>query len=306
MEQIKNFDDFYDIKLKAYLQQLKQQDGMAGRWGTIVVIAALFLVPALVFGLSSGSGSLGGWIVVWAIVTIFVSIYNYTKVNDSYQQNFKEQVVRQVIEFIHPGLVYKPDVCISSVNFKHSSLFRKYYDDYNGDDLVEGTYNDVFFKCSELVVSKRSSHLIFKGLFFEAPLNNCSGGTYVWLKNDLQLPASIADERYRLMPMPDVVKADCRNGDFEKYYAVYTTNVAEAMSLIDHDMMERIMDFRRQVNRDIVLSFVAGMCYVAISIEENLLEPESGDPGDKATIKTYFFTILLMLSIINKLNLRRF
>ena len=41
------------------------------------------------------------------------------------------------------------------------------------------------------------------------------------LKDNIQLQASIVDEAYRYMPMPNVVRADYRNGEFEKYYAVY-------------------------------------------------------------------------------------
>ncbi|MBL0356758.1 MAG: DUF3137 domain-containing protein [Chitinophagaceae bacterium] len=305
MDQIKNFDEFYQIKLKPYLDDLRWQNKKADRWGVISVLACVFIIPALVFGLSDASGNYGGWIIVWAIATIIVSVYNYTKTNDEYESNFKEQIIKQVIDFIHPGLKYKPDSCISSVNYKNSSLYRGYYDDYDGDDLIEGTYKNVYFKCSELNVSRRNNSIVFKGLFFEAPLNNCSGGTYVWLKNNLQLPASIADERYRLIPMPQVVRVDCHNGDFEKHYAVYTTDINEASSLIDAQMMQCIMDFKRQINRDFVLSFVAGMCYVAIPINERLLEPQSGDPADKEEIQNYFFTVLLILSIINKLKLQK-
>jgi hypothetical protein len=311
MDQIKSFDEFYDIKLKAYLEELQAQNKKAEWWGIGMVAAALLIIPALVFGLSDISGSSGKWIIIWAIATLVLCVYNYTKTNDNYESNFKELIVKQVIDFIHPGLIYKPDICISSVNYKQSGLFRSYYDDYDGDDLVEGTYKNVSFKCSELNVRKMISRYyetVFKGLFFEAPLTGgkFSSGTYVWLRNNKQLPASIADERYRLMPMPDVVSVNCSNGDFEKYYAVYSTDADEASAIIDAQMMQCIMDFKRQINRDIVLSFVAGICYVAIPFNENLLEPQSDDPADKEAIQQCFFTILLMLSIINKLQLNRF
>lgn len=310
MEHIKNFDEFYDVKLKPFLDELQTQNRKVSAWGIGIIAAAFLLIASLVFGLSDAAGRAGVWIIVWAIATLALCVYNYTTTKEAYEHNFKNSIVKQVIGFIHPGLLYKPDICVSSVNYKHSSLFRSYYDDYDGDDLVEGTYKNVRFKCSELRVSKAGSDTdsvhIFKGLFFAAPVNSgFSGGTYIWKRGQEQLPVSIAEERYRMMPMPEVVKVDCSNGDFEKHFSVYATNTYEATSIVDAQMMQCIMDFKRQINRELVLSFVAGMCYVAIPIKENLLEPQGADPADKKEIQNYFFTILLMLSIVNKLQLYR-
>lgn len=304
MEEIKNFDAFYETKLQSYLDDLREQNRIADYWGIAALLAGLSIIPVLVFGLSDSSGSFGGWLIFIMVVLLITSVYQYTSVNDAYETNFKEKIVRQIIEFLHPGLIYKPDICISSVNYKRSGLFRAYYDDYDGDDLIEGIYKNVSFKCSELSVTKRSNFTIFKGLFFLAHINpRFTGGTYIWFKGFEQLPASIADERYRLMPMPYVKKVDCRNGDFEKCYSVYTTDVYEASELVSPAMMSLIMSFMRQINRGIEISFVAGLCYVAIPFAENLFEPQSGDPADKTEIRNYFFTVLLILSVINQLKL---
>jgi len=310
MEAIKNFDEFYDIKVKPYLKDFNKQDKVAGYWEVASVVSVLFIVPALAFGLSKDSGSFGGWLIVAAIASAIISTYNYVNVNDKYDSDYKQQVVQQIIQFVHPGLEYKPGICVNHIDYQKSSLCRDWYDDYDGDDWIGGNYQGVNFKCSELNVSRRSSssaassYVIYHGLFFVAPLNICfNGGTYIWLKGQEQLPASIADERYRLLPMPHTVRVDFRNGDFEKHYVVYTTDIAEASSIITPEIMTAIMNFKRQINRDITLSFVGGICYVSIPFSENLFEPHKGDPGDKETIKNYFFTVLLILSIIKQLQL---
>ncbi len=69
--------------------------------------------------------------------------------------------------------------------------------------------------------------------------------------------------------------------------------------------MERMVHFKTQINRDTRLSFVDGICYVAIAVDEDLLEPSMSEPGNKDDIKDYFFSILLILSIINQLNLSK-
>ncbi len=306
MESISSFDEFYEIRLKPYLSGLQKQNKKADHWGIAMIGAALLLVPALVLGTTI----LGGWTIASAVILVVVCVYNYTKVNDAYEDDFKELVIRQIIDFINPGMQYKPDAHVHSSYYKQSSLFRKNYEYFDGDDLIEGEYKNVSFRCSELDVSNSGGAAdyrhVFSGLFFAGSINRSfSGGTYIWTKGNEQLAASIADERYRLMPMPNAVKVDFKNGVFERHYSVYSTDVYEASSLITSEMMQQIVDFKQQIGRELVVSFVAGMCYVAIPFTEGLLEPQSGNPDDKEAIKKYFFTILLILSIINKLQLNR-
>lgn len=309
MEDIDHFDDFYEKKLAPCLADLQLQGNRTYNWGIAAVISGVLIIPALAFGLRDAAEGYGGFMILVVVVTAVVSIYNYTKTKDAYEDNYKEQVIRQIIQFINPSLDYKPDICINHTDYKNSSLCRRWYDDYDGADWIGGNYKGVNFKCCELNVSRRSGPrrdtTVYHGLFFVAPLNiSFSGGTYVWIRGDEQLGGSMAEE-YRMLPMPEVVRVDCRNGEFEKHYAVYTTDVYEASSLIDDRMMHAIVNFKKQINRDISLSFVAGICYVAIPINEDLFEPNGDEPGDKEAIQKYFFTVLLILGIINKLQLDR-
>jgi hypothetical protein len=310
MEEIKTFDDFYEQKLGPYLGALADQGKSAYGWGIASVIFAVLIIPVLAFGLSDAADGLGVVLIPAVLLGTAVSIYNYTKTKDSYEDDYKKKVIEQIITFIHPGLQYRPGICINHTDYINSSLCRGWYDEYGGDDWIGGNYKGINFKCFELEVSRTSTGAyggdikVYKGLFFAAPLNvSFSGGTYVWIKGKEQLAASIADERYRMMPMPEVVRVDCRNGEFEKHYSVYTTDVYEAALLIDGQMMQAITNFKKQINRDISLSFVSGVCYVAIPFYENLFEPKENEAGNKEQIKQYFFTVLLILGIIGQLRL---
>ena len=140
-------------------------------------------------------------------------------------------------------------------------------------------------------------------LFFTARINaEYNGGTYVWIKDEEQFGDSIADERYRLLAFPEVIDMKMHDDIFDKYFFVCSTNPTEARKILDADMMRRLLEFRKQIKRKVVISFVMGRCYVAIPIEEDLLEP-SDSLDDKEAVKKYFFTVLLILSIINQLPL---
>ena len=99
------------------------------------------------------------------------------------------------------------------------------------------------------------------------------------------------------------IKLEQASVDFQNHFAVYSTNPGEAGNILTAAMTERLLNFSKQVNRDIAVSFVAGRCYVAIDINEDLLEPSGFDADDREAVKKYFFTILLVLSIVNQLHL---
>lgn len=305
MEEIKDFDSFYDIKLQPAMNILKMQKKHASKWGIAAIVAFTLIVFSFVI-----EQTITG--VICIILTV-VCIYQYTKAKDTYVDSFKETIVKEIIDYLNPGMIYKPSKYVSSKAYKASGLFRHHYDYYDGDDYLEGTYKNVSFHCSELhtrydsagIVTYKSEPTIFKGLFFIASINRSfRGGTYVWQREGEQLPASVMDESYRLIPLPHVYRVKMQNDQFEKYFTVCSTNPAEARAILNPPMMEHMVKFRTQLGRKITFSFVAGKCYVAIPIKEDLFEP-ADEPDDREEIKNYFFSILLILSIINQLHLNK-
>lgn len=302
MDRIKNFDTFYELQLKPSIDELQQQNKKADRWGIGIVIFAFALIPVIIYGAKDSSGNFGKWMIALMVILVGVSAHNYAKISNAFETNFKEQVIKQIIDFIQPGLIYKPGTFMSSSYFRNSGLFSSQYNVYDGDDLIEGTYKNVFFKCSEMNVYQRRSRSgpieVFHGLFFAAPISKSyCGGTYICVKND--------SEDFSFFNIPGLVRLDCRNGEFENYYSVFTTNSKEASDIVNAEMMTNVIAFVRQIRRNIRISVVAGMCYVAIPFSQDLFEPPGPYETDKEEIKEYFFTVLLMLSIINQLKLER-
>ncbi len=311
MDEIKDFEDFYTIKLQPLITNLKAEAGAAGNWGIIAPVTAFLAVVTFAAYQIGYIEQYSGAAIAFFIVAIVVSVYFYSSRKDKYTSDFKETIIREIISYLHPGIIYKPDEVIAKEDYKHSGLFRKNFDWYDGDDYMEGIYKNVPFRCSELLTQYESGsrnllRTIFKGLFFVGEINTfISSATYIWASGHEQTGGSIADERYRLMKLPTVhkIKLECASADFENNFSVYSTNPSEAGSILTKAMTERFVKFKQQVDRDIAISFVAGRCYVAIAINEDLLEPSGFDTDDREEVKKYFFTILLVLSIINQLHL---
>lgn len=306
MEEIKDFDSFYNITLQPFFEELKSQGDNTSIWTIVGIIS--FIVAILSFMLNQPL------IGTFFLIVLVYCIYKHTKNKDLFIDNYKETVIKEVIKYLNPGITYSPESSMSAEDYEKSGHYRRIYDFYDGDDHMEGTYKNVKFYCSELETALerpaskvRRTATIFKGLFFAAPLGIPSfGGTYIWPAGEEQLANSIMDEYYRLMDFPDVYYIDTKNPAFEKEFSVYSTNPAEALSLVDNELMTRLLNFKNQINRDIRMSFTGGICYVSIAINEDLFQPSVSNPDNKENVQEFFFSVLLILSIINQLNLTRY
>ena len=274
-----------------------------------MIVAGLLAAAFFIASITGAIDSYGWVLFLLFLVIACVSVYRYTKTEDNYIDDFKKNVIAEIVSYLNPGIVYKPEAYVSSKEYKRSCLYRKRYDYYEGDDLLQGKYKDVSFYCSELhtyyTSGVRSNYVtIFKGLFFVAGVNKSFvAGTYVWPRGEDQFARSIGEE-HRFLPMPEVIEMHMHYPEFEKYFCVCSTNPQEARSILTPAMMNLLVKFRKQLKRHICFSIVAGGCYVAIPIAEDLLEP-STDPSDKEEIKKHFFTVLLVFSIINQLELSK-
>ena len=310
MDEVKDFESFYSIKLQPCLNEIREKDNQAEKWDIIMSISAvatLAFFGCYFIALMGTDGILLGFI---SLVIFIVSVYNYAKRDDLFNEAFKEKIIRQIANYLLPGVNYQPTGFVTAKEYKYSGLYRRRYDDLYGDDFVEGIYKNVSFHCSELQTeineNRRRPIIIFKGLFFVANVRtHLTGATYIWARGNEQLGVSVADERYRLFGLPKVYGMNMQNPLFEEYFSVYSTDPHEARSVLTNEMMNAILKFRQQIQRAVSLSFVAGHCYVAIPIMEDLLEASDKDMEDKEEIKKYFFTFLLIFSIINQLQLNR-
>ncbi|MBC7934786.1 MAG: DUF3137 domain-containing protein [Rhizobacter sp.] len=308
-EQIKSdFEQFYENDLKPFLAQLQPGAQAYKNWkyftiGT-AILAILFLVLYQFFKVQSGVA-----IGIFLLVIAGIGIYFTTQKNEQFIDDFKEQIISRIIHHISPSAVYKPMKYLSKKEYKLSGLYRRRFTEYNGEDYWKATYRGVDFHCSELMVRHEdaaTATTIFQGLFIAATINAYyNNGTYIWTKGASQLPASIADENYRMYPLPAVQKFTLIDETFKNSFSVYSSNFSETQKILTPDLQQKMLSLKQKTGRDIVFSFVAGRCYVAIPIEENLLEPAAAHLQDKESYKKHFFTFLLVFNIVQELELNK-
>ncbi|MEO6253794.1 MAG: DUF3137 domain-containing protein [Ferruginibacter sp.] len=308
MEPVEDFESFYANKIQPFLDELDKEESSVYNWKrfTIFTGAGTFGCLLLYFLKIFPSGHI---LAIAMLLMSIIGVYFSAKYNDRYIDDFKDKIIGQIITYIYPSAVYKPMGFISRKEYKASGLYRRRFSHFDGDDYWQSVYNGIPFHCSEIkswYQDVAGTEHIFKGLFFVAGINSSfAGGTYVWTKGQAQLPASMADEHYRLFPLPKVQRLNINHAGFSKHFTVYTTNPAEASLILSYHMPDHMLVIKEKLDRDIVFSFVKGKCYIAVPFDENLLEPTKKGARDKQEIKNYFYTILLVFNIIRKLELNR-
>jgi hypothetical protein len=145
------------------------------------------------------------------------------------------------------------------------------------------------------------TNLIFKGLFFKAKFNkNLRTVTIVQPK---VINANIHALNHA---KKQVIKLE--DPEFAKFFTVYGDDQIEARYVLSTSLMDKIVNFRKKTNRNIYISFVDDMIYIAIeeAVENNIFDPNLYKSVLRfAPLREYFETLNLMLGIVEDLNLDR-
>jgi len=230
----------------------------------------------------------------------------------AYTSEFKQRVIARLVEFIEPGLVYRPDARIPQGVYEQSRLFPHQVDVYRGDDLVQGRIGQTGIQFSELHTQyitrdskgRTSRHTIFRGLFFAGDFNKHFYGRTVVLPDRAErlLGGLGRFLQSKNVSRDELVKMD--DPEFEKEFVVYATDQIEARYILTSSLMRRLLDFRNKTGKPIAAAFVNSSVFIAVSYTQNLFEPKIFETLlNIAPIEEYFADLNAALGIVEDLNL---
>ena len=253
-------------------------------------------------------------IIIFAIC-IGVSFYKINPIWTNYYIKFKQGIIKEIVRFISKDLKYDHKKYISQNIFEMCGIYKSRIDRYNGDDMVWGNMGKTDIELSEIhaeyktvtVNSKGQRrtlwHTIFKGLMFSADFNkNFNVETYVLTDTAEKLFGSFGTKFQKLSSHGDLVKLE--NPDFEKAFVVYSGDQTEARYILSTSLMDRILVYKKNCNKNIQLSFVSNRMYVTIPYSKGLFEPKLfGNIVDFSNIEEYYNDLKLVLKLVDELNL---
>jgi uncharacterized membrane protein YciS (DUF1049 family) len=344
MKANEDFKTFYDTSLLPVLQEMeKDRKRLMGKMRPFLILLIVLLIPCIVsvamalrmngqsiqnqdyasteyqlIQLSTVIGA-GAWACLILLGGIYWLTYRFyfSKRIADLKIRFKQNVVTQMIKSVDETLLYEPHHGIAQHDYHQSQLILTSIDSYACEDMISGKLGSTAIRFSEVHTQqkKESSNsnggtsttwrTIFKGIFFVADFNKkFSGRTTVVPDLAENLLGSFGTmfqkmekSRGQLVKMEDV--------EFEKEFAVYSSDPVEAHYLLSPALMKRVMEFRRKSGK-ISFSFVDSSVFIAIPIRAslNLFEPKIySSLIDYKRIEEYNRYLVLLTGIVEDLNL---
>ncbi|MEP6880812.1 MAG: DUF3137 domain-containing protein, partial [Dokdonella sp.] len=258
-----------------------------------------------------------GYVVMAAIVSSLLGIaWVLRTFRVCYDENFNARIVRPIIHFYDPCLVYAPKDCVPKALFDRSRLYHGAPPErYFGEDLVDGKLGKTHMCFSEVTAQrvrlvsgkngkKERVTTLFKGVFFSADFNKSfSGATFVfpdraekWFGYVGQMLQSLEKDYGEIVKLEDP--------EFERAFVVYSDSQIEARYILTPALMQRLLDFHRRSRRKIQVSFDGRNVNIGISMGTNLFEPRLFRTLLKPSIYEKFWNDLTQLAgIVEELNL---
>lgn len=311
---------FYAMELQPILKQLEIRR-IETRNQVVLntgVVGAIATIIALLFS---------RWFGLFGLIFLgFLAVAGCSAMNSGpihrYRTHFKKQVMQRLVAVYNPTLSYSPDQGIRQEEFVRSSLYRHRIDRYRSEDLLTGTIGATSFHFSEVHAEYKTQsqsgknrktqwHTLFKGIFFVADFNKNFHGMTLVIPDQAERTLGNMGQLFQewgaklgLQP-GELVKLE--DPEFERLFAVYSTDQVEARYILSTSLMERLVSFRQRVQQDIAISFVNTQVYIALSSSRNRFEPPSllkkSAPLSLEQIQAHFDDIRFAGDIVQDLNL---
>lgn len=271
-----------------------------------IIISVIAPIIALYF-------SFGSVVLMAICFPVLIGVIIYLSISiGKYKKSFKVGIIEQIVRAIDPNLSYDASKAVNKSHFTHSELFKKSWNEYKGDDYVQGMVGKTSLEFSEVHAQhvstdsegRRQASTVFKGLFLVADFNKSfQGKTFVLPDTAEKLFGSIGSmlqswnaARGELVKMEDVA--------FEKEFVVYGDDQIEARYILSTSLMERILAYKKKSNRPVRLSFIGNNVHVAISYKKSLFEPRIfRSLLNFRPIQEYFEDLSLAIDLVEDLNL---
>ncbi len=308
MKSLSQLTDFYYDNLHPILEDLdKKRQNVKFRILLFGAILAFFDLAVFSFFKNN---------LEWLLfINIAVGTFLYKFLTSDYTSEFKDKVIAPLIQEIDENLRYTKNIHVSEFEFINSKLFTSIPDKLDGNDYISGKIDEVGIELSDIHAQKehkdskgRSSwSTIFQGLFIISEFNKNFNGRTIVLPDTAQ--SSFGDLvggwlQSHNISRDELVKMD--NPEFEREFVVYGSDQIEARYILNHTLMQRLIEFKKRLKHKIYISFVSSKIYIAIDYGKDLFEPAVFKTLlDYKVAMEYVKTLHLCVGIVEELKLNQ-
>ncbi|NND95301.1 MAG: DUF3137 domain-containing protein [Flavobacteriales bacterium] len=303
------FDAYYERELLPALRELEAERKSIKS----TLIYPTLGLGALALGLIAILPNLGIQSLVLAGIT-GVGLFTWfkTKASREYRAEFKNRIIRQIVRHIDKDFRYSGYGGLKKSEFTSCGIFTRQPDRYRGEDLISGELEQTVFSFSEVhsqiyvkdSEGRRKLQTQFKGLFFKADFNKFTKHRTVIVPDIAERFLGNMGQQLQKLNFGRDELVQMENVDFEKVFAVYSSDQVEARYILSPKLMERILAYSEKHEVTPSLSFKDSTVFVAIPISKDFFEPRIFRTIiEKETTREYHDDMMLAISLVEELDL---
>ena len=301
MKRLDEFRIYYNHTIHPELLRLERK---RRRLLLLLFVSALLMIALFIFELYLNIAVLTLFLMIPIGMYITYLLYRIQR----FIRTFKPHVVNLILDFIDDGvnygaLEYAAKEFIPVDTFHKSGIFESAANTYQGEDLIRGSIGELNFELCELNVREFSQvrsrlNYVFKGIFLHSTFKDSINGQVYMLPRDFR--------QYLTRTIRSAVQSGARNVDglirskgFRERFITYATQNAKTKSLLSDQVLEGLVRYTEEYDKDIYLSFNNKKIFIAITEHKNILEPHVFRSNvNFALLREFFEDITLLLQII--------
>lgn len=299
------------------LEEKRQLYRKRQRFHILLIFLPLLAAPIAYFFIVESLISIALFAGLWVLLSSVLYYARAATLGKNYIAQYKAVVIPRLLELIDPQLKHDATRGISRDVFVGTELFKTNPDRYSTEDLIHGTYGKTYLQLAEIDAQERKTRsdgdggtetyyvTIFDGLLLIADFHkHFQGRTFVFPDKSEKHFGKVARMFQKMSGRRDTKLIQLEDVEFEKKFAVYTTDDVEARYLLSTAMMQRFLEMQTRFGKDLRISFKDSCLALAVPHEHPFLEPSRSVRADDETqIRNLLTEIRYFLRIVEELDL---
>jgi hypothetical protein len=284
------------------------------KFNSALSLVLLVIINAIVFSIYKIS-------YYWLILTIFawaaavVWLFQNVFFDKALNGDFKDFVIKKMMDFIAPGFEYHPEKFVSYQLYEQSQLFKSKPDHYNGDDMFMGVVRGVPVQFCELktafLTEKKESNrtvkklsTIFHGLFLAAITKKSFNTNIFIFSDDFQKQFNSLGKGVQEYNFSKSQFVDLPYKEISDEFAVYADDPEAASISLTHEFLSLILEFKLNTGMNFRLSFIGNKMFLAIPFDREMFEIDVNKSlFDIESLMLYFDDLNFGISIVDTMHL---
>lgn len=171
-----------------------------------------------------------------------------------YRKNYKQKIIKPILESVNENLKYYPDSGISTIEYNDFKAEK--FDIFISEDILRGNINNIGVRIGE-VLTERVTYdkeggereiKIFEGLFAKIEIPK-QFGTEIYIRKQFQQDLNN-------------MKIEMDAGEFNDIFHVYSPDRIKTFEVLTSDFMELLLDFRKKIKIEYDITLKDNIIYI--------------------------------------------